>query len=183
MTMPAPSRSIDVALAEFNTLRAEILARTAAQATLASVGLTASGVAVGFALSDKGVSEVAIVVPFFAAAIIVAYVFESFRIIMVGGYVRDVLWPYLQSQTSASVPSWESHRLVVSRASTWGLGERLMVVVFLALGILLSVVTPNVPTLLRVAALVIVIAAAALGMVLVRIATQKERASVHESVS
>ena len=54
------------------------------------------------------------VVPFFAAAIIVAYVFESFRIMMVGSYVRDVLWPYLQSQTSASVPSWESHRLAVS---------------------------------------------------------------------
>lgn len=58
-----PKRAIDVAVAEFNALRAEIVARMTKQAALLGVSLTALGVIAGLAYQDAGDERLLLGIP------------------------------------------------------------------------------------------------------------------------
>lgn len=105
---PYAGRDLDVELAEFNALRAESVAQQTAQAALVGVGLTALGVVFGLAIKQGGDSHVLLAVPPLAAIISLIHASVTFRIIRIGDYIRDELWPAIQSQVG-SIPSWQAY--------------------------------------------------------------------------
>ena len=116
---PCSERATEVALAEYNALRAEIITRTTAQGALVALGVTAVGVILGLALKETPQTRLALAVPPVAAVITLLYCAEMYRAITVGHYIRQRLWPYLQAQVGP-VPSWEI-RVVEIRRSRWNL--------------------------------------------------------------
>ena len=65
--MSLEEKRVDVALAEFNALRAEIVASANAGNALIGVGLTALAVIVGFVVKDEGDERLLLAVPPLAA--------------------------------------------------------------------------------------------------------------------
>lgn len=105
---PYAGRDLDVELAEFNALRAESVAQQTAQATLVGVGLTALGVVFGFAVKEGGDTRLLLAVPPLAAIISLIHASVTFRIIRIGDYIRDELWPAMQGQVGP-IPSWQAY--------------------------------------------------------------------------
>jgi hypothetical protein len=101
------NKRIDVAVAEFNVLRAEITQRTTGQAALTGVGLTALGVIFGFALEDKGDIRLLVAVPLLAFFVSALHAAESSRVARIGDYIRDRLEPTLRTETGSNLPAWE----------------------------------------------------------------------------
>jgi hypothetical protein len=110
VTQPDPyaGRDLDVEIAEFNALRAESVAQQTAQATLIGVGLTALGVVVGFAVRQGGDQHLLLVVPPLAAVISLSHAGVTFRIVRIGAYIRNELWPDIQRRVGP-IPSWQAH--------------------------------------------------------------------------
>lgn len=105
---PYAGRDLDVELAEFNALRAESVAQQTAQAALVGVGLTALGVVFGFAVKEGGDTRLLLAVPPLAAIISLIHASVTFRIIRIGDYIRDELWPAIQGHVGP-VPSWQAY--------------------------------------------------------------------------
>ena len=103
---PHPGRAVDVALAEFNALRAEILSRTTAQSALVGVGLTAVGVIFGFVAREGAGDQLLLAVPPVAAAVSLLSAAETYRVKLIGRYIQERLWPHLRDQVGP-LPSWE----------------------------------------------------------------------------
>jgi len=116
------SRKVDIALAEFNTLRAEILGRLSAQNTLVGVCLTVTGVVFGVLLSRKGVSvQAALVLPPIVSGLGLFYLYNARAQLIIGIYIRDHLWPRLYEPEEGL--SWElfihDYRRGAAFASKW----------------------------------------------------------------
>jgi hypothetical protein len=105
---PYAGRDLDVELAEFNALRAESVVQQTAQATLVGVGLTALGVVFGLAVKQGGDNHLFLAVPPLAAIISLIHASVTFRIIRIGDYIRDELWPAIQVHVGP-VPSWQAY--------------------------------------------------------------------------
>jgi hypothetical protein len=105
---PHAGRDLDVELAEFNALRAESVVQQTAQTTLVGVGLTALGVVFGLAVKKGGDNHLLLAVPPLAAIISLIHASVTFRIIRIGDYIRDELWPAIQGQVGP-VPSWQAY--------------------------------------------------------------------------
>lgn len=108
----------DVAHAELDALRQELLARTQAEGTVITAALTAIAAIGGFALAKKeGRLEMLLVLPVVLSGLgllLVNAVTANYRI---AEYIREDLWPRLPPQPPASeFPSWE-HYLVKYRAT------------------------------------------------------------------
>jgi hypothetical protein len=103
----AASRAVDVLLAEFNALRAEIVARTNSQAALVGVGLTALGVIVGFVVKDKANERLLLALPPLAVLVNLLWSIENRRVTLIGAYIREALWRTLQNYTDITI-SWEN---------------------------------------------------------------------------
>ena len=109
---PAPSppcleKAVDVALGEFNALRAEIVSRRSTQAATVGVGLTAVGVVFGLAFAPQGGDRARLLaVPPLALVTALLFLSETFVIHNLGRHIRDRVWPYLSDQTGYE-PSWE----------------------------------------------------------------------------
>jgi hypothetical protein len=101
-------RSVDVALAEFNALRAEIISHVNAQYALIGVGLTALGLIFSFVIKDHGNRHLLLIVPPLAFLFSLLHAGATYRQLRLGRYIRNQLWPYVQSYTDAT-PSWESY--------------------------------------------------------------------------
>jgi hypothetical protein len=99
---------LDVELAEFNALRAESIAQQTAQATLIGVGLTALGVVFGFVVKEGGNQRLLLAVPPLAAIISLIHASVTFRIVRVGAYIRNELWPDIQNRVG-QIPSWQAY--------------------------------------------------------------------------
>lgn len=99
-------RAVDVALAEFTSLRTEMAARVNIQAALVGVALTAIGVIFGLVLDKGGNTLLLLAVPPLALIVNVLHLAESHRIGLIMDYIDGELWPYLQLQVG-HVPSWE----------------------------------------------------------------------------
>jgi hypothetical protein len=111
MNSTTPDRSVDVALAEFNSLRAEILNHITTQSALVGIGLTALGVIVGFVVKEKGDDQLLLAIPLLAALVNLLYAAETYRCNTIGTYIQHTLWPYLQERVQdghgPSPPNWE----------------------------------------------------------------------------
>jgi hypothetical protein len=66
---PSDRRALDVAIAEFNALRSEILSTATAQAALVGIGITALGIIVGFVVQKGGDRRLLLAVPAVAAVV------------------------------------------------------------------------------------------------------------------
>lgn len=99
--------AVEVALAEFNALRAEIVSTRTAQGAVIGAGLTAVGLAFTFALQQSGERELLLAVPPLALIASSLHVAESYRIHKLGDYIRCTLWPWLQVRTGYP-HSWEA---------------------------------------------------------------------------
>jgi hypothetical protein len=101
-------RSVDVALAEFNTLRAEIVSHLNAQAAVVGLGLTALGVIVGFTVKDGGSERLLLAIPPLTLLVVLLHIAGSWRMALIGNYIWTELWPYLAKRVGdKSLPSWE----------------------------------------------------------------------------
>lgn len=81
------------ALAEFATLREEIIARQGHQVTLFSLQLTLTGAVLGYALSGQERSLVLLVIPFSSFVLCGRYVSASLAGANIGNYIREELSP------------------------------------------------------------------------------------------
>jgi hypothetical protein len=85
----------DVALAEFNALRAEIVAHLTARGTLMTLAITAIGIVGGFVLDKGGSNRLLLILPFLVCAIGIKSSEHTRRIFLLTTYIREQLWPYL----------------------------------------------------------------------------------------
>jgi hypothetical protein len=101
-------RSVDVALAEFNALRAELLAHANVQASLIALVVTAIGIVGGLVVKEDGDPRLLLILPYLVAAAGIESSNRARTIALIGAYIRDKLWPHLEKQTPGSLPSWEA---------------------------------------------------------------------------
>lgn len=113
---PADKR-IDVVIAEYNAMRAEITNRTTIQVTLLGTGITAIGIVVGFSVGEHPDRRLLLLVPVIAAIALFLFVNESYRIHVIGDYIRDCQFEYLRENLDPRLPSWEHH--VANREFRW----------------------------------------------------------------
>lgn len=104
--MEASGRKSEAAIAEFNALRAEILSHLTAQTAVVGLGVTALGIIVGFVVKEGADDRLLLVVPPLGMFVILLHVAESYRMTMLGDYIRNELWPFLQKDAEG-LPSWE----------------------------------------------------------------------------
>ena len=107
MEASSPDRAIDVALAEFQALRSEIISHITTQAAVVGLGLTALGVIFGVVVNN-GEERLLLAIPPVALLVVMIHMAETFRCAKIGTYVRDKLWPFLQARVGdETLPSWE----------------------------------------------------------------------------
>ncbi|MDL5159623.1 hypothetical protein [Actinomycetospora termitidis] len=106
--LPASDKRFDVAIAEFNALRAEMVSISTAQATLVGVGLTAIGVIYGFLLGDDPDRRIGYAIPALSLILSSLYSNEGYKVTKMGTYIRRELWPYLQRELDPKLPAWET---------------------------------------------------------------------------
>jgi hypothetical protein len=95
--------ALEVALAEFNALRAEMVARVSGQTASIGIGVTAFGAFFSF-----GDTAATTFVPIAAMCMSLLSVSNWYWILFIGMYIRRDLWPRLQQlgeQTTS--PGWE----------------------------------------------------------------------------
>jgi hypothetical protein len=114
----SPDRSVDVALAEFNALRAELVSHLTTQAGVVGLGLTALGVIVGFTVKEGGSERLLLAIPPLTLLVVLLHTAGSWRSNLLGNYIRKDLWPYLASRVGDErLPSWEHE--VAARQRPW----------------------------------------------------------------
>jgi hypothetical protein len=99
-------KSLTVALAEFNALRALIASRFQIQSAALFGALTAIGVIAGLAIKNSADHELVLLIPLLSSGASVLYTEQSRRIGITGAYIRLCLWPYLAAGDE-NLPSWE----------------------------------------------------------------------------
>lgn len=104
----SPNRAVDVALAEFNALRAEIVSNITAQAALVGLGLTALGVIAGFVAKEGGDERLLLTIPPLSMLVVLLHTAWTYRSALIGDYIGKTLWPYLETQVGRPLPSWQA---------------------------------------------------------------------------
>jgi len=105
---PPAKTGVDVALAEFNALRAELIQLGTAQAAFVGISLTALGVILGSGLNKDGDENLLLIVPPMGIVVILVYFGFGYRAWSIGDYIRTKLWPYLAEQVGP-IHSWEDY--------------------------------------------------------------------------
>jgi len=170
------TKAIDVAVAEFNALRSELLSRSATQSALVGVGFAAIGIIYSSALGDRGDQGLLLAIPFIAAAAILAYAGEGFKINAIGSYIRDQLWPFLQARTDAALPSWEHHLYLGRRDIKRSLITAPIGALFYIVGMTAAVYPSPVALWTRVLAAVVLTAASTIAIALMFIGRARNAA-------
>jgi hypothetical protein len=104
---------VQIALAEFNALRSEIISHSTTQAGLIVLAVTAIGLVGGFVIKDDGDPKLLLILPFLVSAAGIHSAEQGRGIALMGTYIRDLLWPYLNRIYRADglageeMPSWE----------------------------------------------------------------------------
>jgi uncharacterized oligopeptide transporter (OPT) family protein len=109
-TKPEAHRA-DVALAEYAALRAEMHGRQSSQTTLVGICLTGIGLIIGLILSERSIpSQLVLVIPLIASGLGMFYGSHSRGCLVIGRYIREVLWPSIQPVVGGpKMPSWEQY--------------------------------------------------------------------------
>lgn len=100
-------RVVDVALAEFNALRSEIVGYITTQAALVGLALTAVGVILGFTVKEHADQRLLLAIPVITLLVVLLHTAATFRSARIGRYIGEDLWPYLERQVGC-LPSWEA---------------------------------------------------------------------------
>lgn len=106
MEQSGPESAVEIALAEFNALRTEIISHITAQTTVIGLGITALGIIVGFVAKEGADDHLLLVVPPLSMFVILLHTAEHYRMRMLGDYIRTRLWPFLEER-AGPIPSWE----------------------------------------------------------------------------
>jgi hypothetical protein len=102
-----PERAVDVAIAEFNALRAEIVSHVTAQAALIGLAITAAGVVVGFTVKEGADQRLLLALPPLALLVVLLHTAETFRAASIGRYISTELWEDLEERVG-ELRSWEA---------------------------------------------------------------------------
>jgi hypothetical protein len=113
---------VDVALAEYNQLRAEVVGCQNREGALVGIGLTAIGVVMTIALKGAGNHRLLLGVPPFALVMTLLQLGQARTITRIGDYIRLQLWPRLQKETGYP-ESWEQYQFNkiagLTRGTVW----------------------------------------------------------------
>jgi hypothetical protein len=112
----AAEADVNVPLAEYVALRAEVVSCRTTQGAFVGVGLTAIGVLFTLGLAQDDGRRLLLTVPPLALIVSLLHLAEAYRIHRIGAYIRCHLWPHLQSLTTSTPPSWEAQHA----SRTWG---------------------------------------------------------------
>jgi hypothetical protein len=135
---PSPDRAVDAALAEFEALRAEIISNMNSQAALAGLALTAVGVIVGLTVKEGASERLLLAIPPLTLFMVLLHTGSSYRLNIIGGYIRKDLWPYIRDRVGdQGLPSWEAR--VAARQQSWRAGPVAVFFNFPAMTILIAV--------------------------------------------
>jgi hypothetical protein len=160
--------AVDAALAEYNALRTELVAHSAAENAVVGLGLTGIGVVAGVAFGGSGNRQLLAIAPLVASVIILAYYGEAYRVISIGRYIRDDLWPFVRDRTGTDLPSWENSLTNGRRKTLSGVVEVPIVVMLYAIGLACALLANGVPAAVKAAATTILTISAILGFFLTR---------------
>jgi hypothetical protein len=98
---------VDVAIAEFNALRAEIISHVTAQAALVGLALTAAGVILGFTVKEGADQRLLLAIPPLTLLVVLLNTAETFRAALIGRYIATELRKELEGQVG-KIRWWES---------------------------------------------------------------------------
>lgn len=96
---PESALTIQVALMEFQKLRDEITSRSNNQATLISLTITASGLVVGFSISESNTELLLLILPILAPALGLLFVDHALTILRLGKHIDLKIAPVLRDLT------------------------------------------------------------------------------------
>jgi hypothetical protein len=158
-----PEKGLDVALAEYNALRAEIVARITAVHAIVGLGLTAVGIVAGIALAKDGHRSLLLVLPVVALLVNLLCTAENRAIIGAATFIRVDLWPHLTNYVGET-PCWETF-VHERRAARLGprnalATETVTVLVFSGTAIVALVVAGDQATGIEIAGLIVLTAIA-----------------------
>jgi hypothetical protein len=118
---------VDVALAEFEALRGELLQLHQGQVAMFTAAFTVTAAIGGFALSrTSGHVELLLVLPVVLCGLGLIQAQYSRQSHQIGDYIRECLWLRLPTHPGDAVPSWE-HYISNSRRRFHGIVARLLI--------------------------------------------------------
>ncbi len=120
-------RVVDVLLAEYNALRAEIVTHVTIQGAVVGLGLTAIGVIAGLAAKEGGGYAILLVIPPLSLFISLIYSAETYRSAALEIYLYGELWPALEDRVGALPPSWELSA-GSDRRFSWGAAAEVLLI-------------------------------------------------------
>lgn len=132
--------SIDVALKEFDSVRAEIAAHQRTKNQFLTLAITATGAIGSFALGRDGNLDALLVLPMVLSGLTIIYLRHNVDTELLGQYIRDELWPFVSGLTKKAssanapesgsssepteIPSWDLwvqlRRATLRRESAYG---------------------------------------------------------------
>jgi hypothetical protein len=92
---------VDVALKEFESVRAEIAAHQRTKSQYLTLAITATGAIGAFALGRNGNRDALLVLPLVLSGLTIIYLRHNVDIELLGQYVRSRLWPYVAGHALA----------------------------------------------------------------------------------
>jgi hypothetical protein len=100
----------DIARAELDALRTELLARSQIHSGLVATALTIIAAIGGFALAKRdGRTEMLLVLPLVLSALAILQIEGTLATRRMADYIRDHLWKRLGAGTGHDYPSWEHY--------------------------------------------------------------------------
>lgn len=111
-------KAIDVAIAEFNALRTEIVSYISTQAALVGLALTAGGLIVGFTVKEHVDQRLLLAIPLLTLLVVSLHTAASFRSALIGRYIDNVLWANLKKHVG-EIPSWEAEVAKRRQRTIW----------------------------------------------------------------
>jgi hypothetical protein len=101
------AEQVQVALAEYATLRGEIASRISAQDAMIGIHVTAVAAIIGFALAERGSLIMLLIVPPLSCAVSAMYVNHNAYIRLISHYIETKLRPVLVSDVRSNELGWE----------------------------------------------------------------------------
>jgi hypothetical protein len=99
--------AVTVALEEYKSLRTETIMRITAQASLVALNLTGIAAVAGLVLAQKQPTVLFLIVPAFSAVLGLLWTYHMRQGALLGMYLRDHLWPFIEDATGRPFPGWE----------------------------------------------------------------------------
>jgi hypothetical protein len=106
-TLEGEKQLIGVLLAQFNACRGEILARSASQATLMGLNISAVGVIAGFYFSAHADPRLLLVIPLLSPMLGIIWQDHAINIGNIGRFIQQSIMPRLKATLKTDLPDYE----------------------------------------------------------------------------